>query len=313
MRSAAGRSSRNGLISERDQSSPDPSGRLPSVQSADGTIRSILPRASDYLASKGVDTPRLDAELLLAHLLDCSRLDLYLEHDRTLTQVELEQFRELVARRGRREPAAYILGEWGFRRLALRVDGRALVPRPETEVVVERCLARLDGVAAPLVLDVGTGSGAIALSIADEHPGAIVTAIDNSTAALELADENLERAGLERRVRLVHHDLANGLPAGPFHLVVSNPPYIGADEIELVQPEVRDWEPRAALVDRGQTSTIVREAYGRLRAGGWLILEIAEGRAGAVSDSMTACGYANVCVLSDAAERERIVEGQKPS
>ncbi|MBA3365247.1 MAG: peptide chain release factor N(5)-glutamine methyltransferase [Actinobacteria bacterium] len=283
------------------------------MQSAEATIRSILPRASEYLASKGVDTPRFDAELLLAHVLHCSRLDLYLEHDRTLAEVELERFRKLVSRRGLREPAAYILGEWGFRRLTLRVDDRALVPRPETEAVVERCLARLEGVAAPLVLDVGTGSGAIALSIADEHPGAVVTAIDNSATALELANENLKRTELEHRVRLVHHDLASGLPTGPFHLVVSNPPYIGEDEIELVQPEVRDWEPRAALVDTGQTSTVVREAYGELSSGGWLVLEIAEARADAVSDAMTARGYASVCVLADAAERERIVEGQKPS
>ena len=158
----------------------------------------------------------------------------------------------LLERRERREPLAYVLGEWGFSRLTLRVDSRVLVPRPETEIVVERCLERLIEVPAPRVLDVGTGSGAIALAIADEHAGAEVTAIDSSAAALEVARvERGGRRGWRTGCASSRHDLADGLSLGAFDLVVSNPPYVRPDEIEQLEPEVRDWEPRPALVGTG--------------------------------------------------------------
>src|SRR5262249_46066548 len=146
-----------------------------------------------------------------------------------------------------REPLAYVLGEWGFRRLTLRCDERALVPRPETEVVVERCIELLRGASAPRVLDVGTGTGAIALAIADEVPGATVVATDASPEALSLARENAARSGVH--VELVLQDLSEGLSPGPFDLVVSNPPYVLASELDALEPEVRDWEPREALLD----------------------------------------------------------------
>ena len=211
------------------------------------TIREVLGLTTEYLERKGVEGARLDAELIVGKALGLTRLELYLDHDRPLGEDELARARELVERRGRREPLAYVLGEWGFRRLTLRCDPRALVPRPETEVVVDRCLALLDGVDAPAVLDVGTGTGAIALAIAEEHRGARVLALDNSPDALALARENAEATGIE--VDLVLGDLSDGLPGGPFDLVVSNPPYVHADELETLAPEVREWEPRAALVD----------------------------------------------------------------
>ncbi len=176
------------------------------------------------LAENGVPSPRVDAELLVAHVLGVSRTGIY-ANGRVVSPAEAEQLAVLVARRAGREPLAYVLGEWGFRRLTLQVDRRALVPRPETEVVVERCLELIAGVEAPAVLDVGTGSGAIALSIADEHPGARVCAVDSSAPALAVARENVLRTGLERRVELAESDLLAGV-AGSFDLVVSNPPYI---------------------------------------------------------------------------------------
>src|SRR6185503_12657796 len=147
------------------------------------TVGEVLRRATEYLAGKGVESPRLDAEHMLGKALGLSRVELYMHHDRPLEDAERDEFRELVRRRGEREPLAYVLGEWGFRRLTLKTDRRALVPRPETEVVVERCLALLDG-GSPRVLDVGTGTGAIALAIADEHPSARVTALEVSPDAL---------------------------------------------------------------------------------------------------------------------------------
>jgi release factor glutamine methyltransferase len=274
------------------------------------TLAHVLKRSTEYLQGKGVPSPRVDAEHLLAAALGLSRLDLYLQHDRPLTEAERAAVRPLLERRGRREPLAYILGEWGFRRLVLRVDGRALIPRPETEAVVERCLALTAAVAEPEVLDVGTGTGAIALAVADEHPGARVTAIDVSPDALALARENAERTGLTARVRLAEHDVAAGLPGGPYDLVVSNPPYVDPDELDSLEPEVRDWEPREALVGRCVTETVARAAREVLRAGGWLVLEVADGAATRVGSLLSSLGFEQVRATPDLSGRDRVVEGR---
>ena len=274
------------------------------------TVGEVLVASTEFLAAKGVSSPRVDAEHLVARALGVSRLDLYLQHDRPLNESELAVARELVRRRGTREPLAYVLGDWGFRRLVLATDRRALVPRPETEIVVERCLARLEGLEAPTVLDVGTGSGAIALAIADEHPGARVTAIDVSADALALARENAERTGLGGRIELVEHDLATGLPGGPYDLVVSNPPYVLPEEIETLEAEVREWEPRQALVGRGATEAIVAATPGVLSAGGWLVLEVGDGTAGVVAALLEAAGFRELVRTADLTGRDRVVEGQ---
>jgi release factor glutamine methyltransferase len=274
------------------------------------TVAEVLRRSTDYLKAKGVPGPRIDAEHLIAQALGMTRLDLYLQYERSLTEEETVACRELVRRRGTREPLAYILGEWGFRRLTLKVDPRALIPRPETETVVERCLALVDGVAAPEVLDVGTGTGAIALAIADERPEAIVTGIDISEDALALAAENAERTGLADRVRLLRHDLAEGLPGGPYDLVVSNPPYVEPDELGGLEPEVREWEPQEALVGQGVTAGVAEAAREVLRPGGALVLEVADGTAVAVSELLGELGYVDVLATPDLAGRDRVVEGR---
>ena len=275
------------------------------------TVGDVLKRSAQYLAARGVDSPRLDAELLLARALGKTRIELYTDYARPLSRGELQTYRALILRRGRREPLAYILGEWGFRRLTLATDRRALVPRPETEVVVERCLELLRGVKRPDVLDVGVGSGAIALSIADEHPGARVTAIDSSRDALALAEENAERTGLAARVRFQEADLHRGLGRGEYDLVVSNPPYVAAGEVETLQPEVRDWEPRGALVGEGTTEAVARAAVEALRPGGWLVLETADGKAPEVATLLQELGFGAIRMTADLTERDRVVEGQK--
>ena len=222
-----------------------------------------------------------------------------------MSEDERAAARTLVERRGRREPLAYVLGEWGFRQLTLRTDKRALVPRPETELLVERALALLDGSESPRVLDVGTGSGAIALAIASERPDAHVTATDSSTDALALARENAER--LDLTVELVETNLLDGL-AGPFELVVSNPPYIPLTEIDGLQAEVRDWEPRAALLEEGHTDAIARAARDVLD--GWLVLEAHAEHAAEIVAALAALGYAETTITRDLAGRDRVVEGR---
>jgi release factor glutamine methyltransferase len=275
------------------------------------TVGEALAHGTGVLAEAGIDTARLEAELLLAKACDdCARALLYMELRRELSPEAEEGYERLLARRARREPLAYILGHWGFRRLTLKTDARALIPRPETEIVVERALEHLNGMAEPAVLDVGTGTGAIALAIVDEHPRARVTAIDTSSDALALARENLDLLGTNGRVRLVEHDLTEGLGRDEFDLVVSNPPYVEPEDIETLQPEVRDWEPRIALVAHGATEAVAGAATEALRPGGWVVLEIAENQAVKVAGLLTDLGYEHLRISPDMAGRDRVIEAQ---
>ena len=248
---------------------------------------------------------RVDAELLLARVLGLTRLELYTQSDRPLSEAERAGARTVLERRAAREPLAYVLGDWGFRRLTLKTDARALVPRPETESVVERCLERLRDVSEARIVDVGTGSGAIALSLASELPSAAVTATDVSSDALALARENAAELGLA--VDFKETSLLAGLD-GPYDLVVSNPPYVLAAELDGLQPEVRDWEPRLAVVDGGQTDALAQDA--RRVLDGWLVLEVHEDRAKEIANVLAGLGYTEVEVSLDLGGRERVVEGR---
>jgi release factor glutamine methyltransferase len=274
------------------------------------TIGDVLRLSTAHLATKGSETPRLDAERLLAKALGVERIELYMALDRPLDAADLAATRALVLRRATREPLQYVLGEWGFRRLTLAVDRRALIPRPETEVLVERALALISVLATPRVLDVGTGSGAIALAIADEHPGAIVTGIDESEAALALAAENTNATGLA--VRLARHDLFRGLPLGPWDLIVSNPPYVDAADVPSLQPEVRDWEPHMALSAEGALEAVARGAVDVLASGGSIALEVGAGQAGATAILLRELGFVEVAVTADLRGLDRVVEGRRP-
>lgn len=267
----------------------------------------VLRRSAVYLERAGCASPRVDAERLLAHVLGLERIELYMQLDRPLTSSELAAARSIVARRAKREPLQYILGRWGFRRLDLLVDQRALIPRPETEILVERALALISGREAPRVLDVGTGSGAIALAIADEHPGAQVIGLDVSADALTLAAENVARTALA--VELVRGDLRDGLPVGPFDLVVSNPPYVDPADEELLDPEVRDWEPGLALYGTDAAAVVARETCHVLPPGGALVIEVGDGQTEKVAMELQRLGYVDVLISADLAGRPRVVEG----
>ena len=263
--------------------------------------------AERELGAAGVPEPRTDAELLVAHVLGRSRSELYVGCE--IDDAARRRLRPLLDRRSAREPLQYVLGEWGFRRLTLSVDERVLVPRPETEILVERCLALLCDHAEPRVLDVGVGSGAIALALADEHPGARITGVDASAGAIAVARRNARRAGLAARVELVVGDLLQGL-VGPYDLVVSNPPYVRSDEVEALEPEVRDWEPRHALVAPGVTGAIARAAPGVLRPGGRFALECGAGQAAGVGELLRSLGYEDITVTRDLGGTERVVDGR---
>jgi len=260
-------------------------------------VADALRRGEERLAEAGVDTPRVDAELLVAHVLGVSRSEVYAQSDRELP----EGLEPLLERRRRREPLAYVLGEWGFRGLTLKTDARALVPRPETETVVERALALIGPIEAPRVLDVGVGSGAIALAIAAEHPGARVTGVDTSPAALELAAENAALLGLAVELLPGGSEVA----ARGWDLVVANPPYIPHDELVAPQPELL-WEPREALLDVGLHEEIARAAVTR-----WLVFEVGDDQADEVARALEEIGYADIRITSDLTARARVVEGRR--
>jgi release factor glutamine methyltransferase len=258
------------------------------------TAREALAQAERRLAAAGVDTPRVDAELLVAHLLGTTRSGVYFDLERPVEGLE-----PLLARREGREPLAYVLGEWGFRRLVLKTDARALVPRPETESLVERALVLLEGTAAPSILDVGVGSGAIALALKDERPDARVTGVDVSADALALARENADRLGLGVELR------EGGVEAAGegWDLVASNPPYVPT--LEGLQPELRH-EPEGALLGSGFHGRIAAAARTR-----FLVLEVGDGEAAAVADTLAAAGYRDVRITRDLAGGERVVEGAR--
>jgi release factor glutamine methyltransferase len=263
------------------------------------TVAEALRLGERQLAEAGVETPRVDAELLLAHVLGVSRSGVYLQDHLEVPGT----YQVLLGRRCKREPLAYVLGEWGFRRLVVKTDPRALVPRPETEIVVERCLELLRGEREPRVLDLGAGTGAIALSLADEHPGARVTAVDSSPEAVALARENAERLQLPVEIEEGGLDAA----ATGWDLVVSNPPYVRPEEWDGLQPEIRDWEPREALVGVGLHEQIARSADTR-----WLVFEVGNGQAQDVADALRANGYTDATITPDLTGTDRVVDGRRP-
>jgi len=240
-------------------------------------VLEIIKKTTEFFAAKGVEHPRLDAELLVGHALGLKRMQLYIQFERLLTEAELEKIRPLVRRRAQREPVQYILGETEWFGLKLKVDRRVLIPRPETELLAEK-LTQLVTTPPARILDLGTGSGALALALAKHWPESQVVAVDKSPDALALARENAVALALDARVSLVESDWFGELPAdAKFDLIVANPPYLTAEETAAASAEVRDHEPRSALVaaDEGLADlrVIVREASRYLNAGGLLAME----------------------------------------
>ncbi len=276
------------------------------------TVLEIIRRTTEFLATRGVESPRLSAEHLVGHALGLGRMRLYLEFERPLTEPELARIRPLVKRRSLREPLQHILGEVDFGGLRLKVDRRALIPRPETELLVEIAVGwAAEHPPVVRVADLGTGSGAIALGLAERLPGAAVVAIDREQAALDLARENASAVPAGARVDLMLSDWFEALPAAPFDLIVSNPPYLAESEMTEVAPEVKEFEPRSALVagedGLGDLRRIISGAGGHLRRGGLLALETGPSQHAALMEAATAAGYTKVESRRDLAGRDRFI------
>ncbi len=277
------------------------------------TVLEILQWTAGYFKEQGIDGGRLDAEVLLADTLGLDRVGLYLNYDRPLNPSELTDFRQRVKRRALREPVQYILGKTEFWSIPLQVTPDVLIPRPDTEVLVEEALNRASGCCS--ILDVGTGSGAIAIALAHELSESRVTAVDISEGALQVAGNNSRANGVADRVALCHGDLYR-LPEGPYDLVVSNPPYIPKLDVEGLMPEVRDFEPQLALCG-GEDGldcyrALAAQAPTILGPGGWLLVEVGIAQAEDVRKLLEEAGLTETCIRDDYSGIPRVVGGRRP-
>ena len=265
---------------------------------ASWNILSLLHWTTGYFEEKGVTEPRASAEILLAHTLGLSRLDLYLHHDQPLTPEELVRFKALILRRRSGEPVAYLTGHKEFWSLDFLVSSATLIPRPETEVLVEAVLdvfreggqgsrPRAPSPHITLAIDLGVGSGAVVVALAKELPALVWVAVDISVAALEVAQENAKRHGVAERIHFLQGDLLSGLrPGSSFGLIVANLPYVSQAEWEQLPKDIQDYEPQEALLGGKDglalLSPVARQAHQYLQPGGWLALEVGAGQAGKV-------------------------------
>ncbi len=281
------------------------------------TVLETIRRSTDFLAQKGVDSPRLQTELLLAHVLKVPRMQLYLNFERPLSAGELDATRQLVQRRGRREPLQHVIGSTSFCGLEIAVNPNVLIPRPETELLAERGWQFLKGrsgpdSSGPTALDFGTGSGCLAIALAHHCPAARVHALDISRAALEVARQNAARLTVSDRLEFIE---GNGFAALPrdarFDLIISNPPYVPSGEIAALQPEVRDYDPRVAL-DGGADGLdffrrLAAEAGPWLPPGGKLMLEFGDGQDGRVREIFEGQMWVVEALVEDYNRRQRIM------
>jgi len=295
---------------------------MDSPQKISVTFSSVLKEAADTLSSNHIEQARLEAELLLAHVLGLRKEDLIIHPDRELTDPQEEKFQQLIERRCVKEPLAYIVGHREFWSLKFNVNPKVLIPRPETEGVIERLL-NLAGdetdEKAIRILDVGTGSGILAIVSALEFPKSRVTAVDNSGDALEIARENALENRVADRIEFLKMDLMRDwtLPKNDLYdYILSNPPYIPSRELEQLMPDVRDYEPRVAL-DGGPDGLvcyrcIVANAFPYLKTGGHLIFEVGDDQAGPVEQILQAHGgWDEIEIVQDLSGRDRVVSARR--
>lgn len=278
------------------------------------TVLEGIQKSAEFLAKRGVESPRLQAELLLAHVLKLPRMKLYLNFERALTEPEMDAFRELVKRRSQREPLQHIVGSTSFCGLEIAVNRSVLVPRPETEILAEAGWIFLSTLnpQPSTSMDFGTGSGCIAIALAVKCSIAKIIALDISAEALEIAKQNAARNGVAGRTEFVQGYGFDNLPPGiQFDLIISNPPYIPSAEIETLEPEVRDYDPRAALDGGADGLDFYRmfaaEAQACLRPDGRIMLEFGDGQADAIRQIFERQNWIVEGIREDYTQRQRIL------
>jgi release factor glutamine methyltransferase len=278
------------------------------------TVRRLLTWTEDFLRKKGFESARLEAQILLAHVLGCKKIDLYVRHEEQPPETQRAAFRAMIKKRAEGTPVAYLVGHREFYSLEFAVTPAVLIPRPETETLVMEALRRLKPMNTPKVLDIGTGSGAVAITIAKQHTGAEITAVDVSASAIEVASGNAKTHGVADRVSFVEGDLFTPVIGRTFDLIVSNPPYIAHGEFATLDPGVRDFEPRSAL-DGGVDGLdfyrrIANEVPVFLAPGATILVEIGSTQEPAVRD-LFAAQLELGPTLKDTAGRPRVITARR--
>ena len=280
------------------------------------TVLESINLSSEYLKNKGIESPRINAELLLAHILSCKRLNLYLSFEKPLTEEELQKYRELLRRRSKFEPLQYIIGKVEFYGIDFKVNPSVLIPRQETEILIETIIGQYDKHDTLRILDIGTGSGNIAISLAKNLDNSVITALDISEEALKTANENALLNSVNDRTEFIRFDfLKEEFKKNEFDVVVSNPPYIAIEEFETLRPELKEYEPKVALTDYNSGflfyEIISNKSNHLLKPGGKLFFEVGKGQASKVTEIMTKNNFQNINATKDYLNIERVISGEK--
>jgi release factor glutamine methyltransferase len=280
------------------------------------TVLELINLSTDYLTKKEIESPRLNAELLLAGILNCKRLELYLMFDKPLGEEEVVKYREYLKRRGAYEPLQYIIGDVEFYGLTFNVNPSVLIPRQETEILIETLIEKTGKETVCNILDIGTGSGIIAISLAKHLINSTLTAVDISGEAIKTAEENSVLNNVEAKIKFIEKDILNGSfeEADKFDVVVSNPPYISEKDYSELQKEITGFEPKIALTDFEDGyrfyKAITQKAKDLLQPGGVLAYEIGLGQAEEVKKIMEQSGYKNILIKKDYLDIERVIMGE---
>ena len=280
------------------------------------TVLESIKLSTEYLQSKGIESPRINAELLLANILNCKRLDIYLKFDQPLKEDEIKIYREYIRRRGKFEPLQYIIGSVEFFGLEFKVNKSVLIPRPETEILVETVISSVPKEELVKILDIGTGSGNIAISLAKSLLNTKITAIDNSPEALGIAKENAKLNSVEERIEFVNESILmdNNYSTKKYDIIVSNPPYVPASEFQNLQPELKVYEPRIALTDENDGFSFFRiissKSKSILKEKGKLFFEVGKDQFQKVEEILNENNFKNITVKKDYQNIERVIYGE---
>jgi release factor glutamine methyltransferase len=278
------------------------------------TVLESLQLSTDFLDKKGIESSRLNAELLLSEILKCKRLDLYLKFDQPLKENEVDVYREWIARRGKFEPLQYIIGNVEFYGLPFKVTPDVLIPRPETEILVEEVIKFCKGKTALKILDIGTGSGNIPIALVKNLDNLEVTAIDVSEKVLSIAQENAVANGVEENIHFITADVKNYVSDYEFDIIVSNPPYVSKEEYSTLQNEIRNYEPMVAVTDSNDGldfyRTIAERAKILLKSNGKIFLEVGKDQSKYVTDILEKNDFINIYFVKDYQQIDRVVVGE---